>query len=185
MLRHLNKAQRAVSTAASVHSRAASSSASTSLDCGSNSRLTHHPRRRDLSSDAARSTGGSSSSSSSTSIPTDATSHRRSLSTSTPLRKNAAVAQPPPSPKASASPHIPSASASTELLRVTTLPNGVRVATDGTPGHFVAAGIYVGAGSRFEWPGNSGSSHLIDRLAFKVSCLSDLASASRICYAES
>lgn len=43
----------------------------------------------------------------------------------------------------------------------------MRVATDGTPGHFVAAGIYVGAGSRYEWEGNSGSSHMIDRLAFK------------------
>lgn len=41
------------------------------------------------------------------------------------------------------------------------------MATDGTPGHFVAAGIYVGAGSRYEWEGNSGSSHMIDRLAFK------------------
>ncbi|KAK9900909.1 LuxS/MPP-like metallohydrolase [Cystobasidium minutum MCA 4210] len=67
----------------------------------------------------------------------------------------------------SSKPHIPSASSTASLLQVTTLPNGVRVATDGTPGHFVAAGIYVGAGSRYEWEGNSGSSHMIDRLAFK------------------
>ncbi|TKA58338.1 hypothetical protein B0A53_00076 [Rhodotorula sp. CCFEE 5036] len=32
-------------------------------------------------------------------------------------------------------------------LRVTTLDNGVRVASDPTPGHFVAAGVYVDAGS--------------------------------------
>ena len=89
--------------------------------------------------------------------------HARSLSTSIPSAKDAAIAKP------SANPHIPSASASEDLLQVTTLPNGVRVATDGTPGHFVAAGVYVGAGSRFEWEGNSGSSHMIDRLAYKVS----------------
>jgi len=54
-------------------------------------------------------------------------------------------------------------------MKVSQLPNGIKVATDGTPGHFVAAGIYVGTGSRFEFPGNAGSSHMIDRLAFKVS----------------
>ena len=86
----------------------------------------------------------------------------RKLSTSSPASRNASAV------KASANPQIPSASASEDLLQVTTLPNGVRVATDGTPGHFVAAGVYVGAGSRFEWEGNSGSSHMIDRLAYKV-----------------
>ena len=51
----------------------------------------------------------------------------------------------------SSKPHIPDASPTAPLLQVSTLPNGVRVATDGTPGHFVAAGIYVGAGCRYEW----------------------------------
>jgi processing peptidase subunit alpha len=67
----------------------------------------------------------------------------------------------------SSNPHIPTATSTAPLLQVSTLSNGVRVATDGTPGHFVAAGIYVGAGSRYEWEGNSGASHMIDRLAFK------------------
>lgn len=57
------------------------------------------------------------------------------------------------------------------LVTTSTLSNGVRVATDATPGHFSALGIYVDTGSRFErpWvPGESGVSHLVDRLAFKV-----------------
>lgn len=56
------------------------------------------------------------------------------------------------------------------LVQTTTLPNGIRVATEGTPGHFAAAGVYVDAGSRFERPwiaGESGVSHLLDRMAFK------------------
>ncbi|PWZ02382.1 hypothetical protein BCV70DRAFT_198661 [Testicularia cyperi] len=56
------------------------------------------------------------------------------------------------------------------LVNVTTLPNKVRVATEATPGHFSAVGVYIDAGSRFErpWvPGESGCSHLLDRLAFK------------------
>ena len=55
-------------------------------------------------------------------------------------------------------------------VEVTALPNRVRVATEGTPGHFSAVGVYVDAGSRFErtWvPGESGVSHLMDRMAFK------------------
>lgn len=56
------------------------------------------------------------------------------------------------------------------LINVTTLPNRVRVATEATPGHFSAVGVYIDAGSRYERPwvaGESGSSHLLDRLAFK------------------
>lgn len=57
-----------------------------------------------------------------------------------------------------------------DLINVTTLPNKVRVATEATPGHFSAVGVYIDAGSRYErpWvPGESGSSHLLDRMAFK------------------
>lgn len=59
---------------------------------------------------------------------------------------------------------------SSALINVTTLPNRVRVATEATPGHFSAVGVYIDAGSRYERPwvaGESGSSHLLDRLAFK------------------
>jgi hypothetical protein len=54
-------------------------------------------------------------------------------------------------------------------LKVSTLSNGVRVATDPTPGHFVAAGVYVDAGSRYEGDRTRGAGHMVDRLGFKVS----------------
>jgi len=55
-------------------------------------------------------------------------------------------------------------------IQVSTLPNQLRVATEAMPGHFSAVGVYVDAGSRFErpWvPGESGVSHILDRMAFK------------------
>lgn len=55
----------------------------------------------------------------------------------------------------------------TELDQVTTLPNGIRVATEALPGHFSGVGVYVDAGSRYENDGLRGVSHIIDRLAFK------------------
>lgn len=51
--------------------------------------------------------------------------------------------------------------------QVTTLPNKVRVATENIPGHFHSVGVYVDAGSRYESHKTSGTSHLLDRLAFK------------------
>jgi len=51
--------------------------------------------------------------------------------------------------------------------QITTLPNGIRVATEATPGHFSGIGIYIDAGSRYETEGLRGVSHIIDRLAFK------------------
>jgi hypothetical protein len=79
----------------------------------------------------------------------------RSLATSAPLRKAATLDRDP-------------------NLKVTTLPNGVRVATDPTPGHFVAAGVYVDAGSRYESSRTTGAAHMTDRLAFKVRSFSSL-----------
>ena len=55
-----------------------------------------------------------------------------------------------------------------EFDEVTTLPNGLRVATEALPGPFSAVGVYVDAGSRYEDEDLTGASHLIDRLAFKV-----------------
>ncbi|BGP06823.1 Mitochondrial-processing peptidase subunit alpha [Rhodotorula toruloides] len=52
-------------------------------------------------------------------------------------------------------------------LKLTTLPNGVRIASDFTPGHFVAAGVYVDAGSRYESDRTRGAAHMTDRLAYK------------------
>ncbi|KAI9777853.1 MAG: Mitochondrial-processing peptidase subunit alpha [Geoglossum umbratile] len=55
----------------------------------------------------------------------------------------------------------------TELDQITTLTNGVRVATEALPGHFSGIGVYIDAGSRYENGRLRGVSHLIDRLAFK------------------
>lgn len=57
-------------------------------------------------------------------------------------------------------------------VQVTTLPNRLRVATESTPGHFSSVGLYIDAGSRYENPSTSGVSHIIDRMAFKVSTTS-------------
>lgn len=54
------------------------------------------------------------------------------------------------------------------LVQITTLPNNVRVATEASPGHFAGVGLFVDAGSRYETPSNSGVSHFLDRMAFKV-----------------
>ncbi|KAF2468763.1 uncharacterized protein BDR25DRAFT_264637 [Lindgomyces ingoldianus] len=54
-----------------------------------------------------------------------------------------------------------------ELDQITTLPNGIRVATEALPGHFSGVGVYVDAGSRYENDALRGVSHIIDRLAFK------------------
>ncbi|KAF2485906.1 Metalloenzyme, LuxS/M16 peptidase-like protein [Neohortaea acidophila] len=50
---------------------------------------------------------------------------------------------------------------------ITTLPNGIRVATESLPGHFSGIGVYIDAGSRYENEALRGVSHIIDRLAFK------------------
>ena len=53
-------------------------------------------------------------------------------------------------------------------VKITTLPNRIRVATEATPGHFASVGLYIDAGSRYETPSTSGVSHFLDRMAFKV-----------------
>jgi mitochondrial-processing peptidase subunit alpha len=54
-----------------------------------------------------------------------------------------------------------------ELDSITTLPNGIRVATESLPGAFSGVGVYIEAGSRFEDESLRGVSHIVDRLAFK------------------
>ncbi|KAI0348272.1 hypothetical protein BDW22DRAFT_1350450 [Trametopsis cervina] len=53
-------------------------------------------------------------------------------------------------------------------VQITTLPNKLRVATESTPGHFSAVGLYIDAGTRYEDPSTSGVSHFLDRMAFKT-----------------
>ncbi|KAL0931209.1 insulinase [Colletotrichum truncatum] len=55
----------------------------------------------------------------------------------------------------------------TDLDAITTLPNGLRVASEALPGSFSGVGVYVDAGSRYEDAGLRGVSHIMDRLAFK------------------
>ena len=57
---------------------------------------------------------------------------------------------------------------SASSVQITTLPNKIRVATESTPGHFSAVGLYIDAGTRYETPNTSGVSHFLDRMAFKV-----------------
>lgn len=52
---------------------------------------------------------------------------------------------------------------------VTTLPNGVRVASQDNGGTVAAVGVYVGAGSRHETPHTAGATHLLEHCAFKGS----------------
>ncbi|KAI1816222.1 putative mitochondrial processing peptidase alpha subunit [Poronia punctata] len=73
----------------------------------------------------------------------------------------------PPSSRTFATVKVPDAKEPTELDQITTLPNGVRVASEALPGSFSGVGVYVEAGSRFETPQLSGLSHIVDRLAFK------------------
>ncbi|TVY34763.1 Mitochondrial-processing peptidase subunit alpha [Lachnellula occidentalis] len=54
-----------------------------------------------------------------------------------------------------------------ELDQISTLPNGIRVATEALPGHFSGIGVYIDAGSRYENEYLRGVSHIMDRLAFK------------------
>ncbi|KAK3904339.1 peptidase M16 inactive domain-containing protein [Staphylotrichum tortipilum] len=51
--------------------------------------------------------------------------------------------------------------------KVTTLSNGIRVASEDLPDAFSGVGVYINAGSRYENPSLSGASHIMDRLAFK------------------
>lgn len=78
-----------------------------------------------------------------------------SLKTSSRLRQYATVSSTPPTRDPA------------ELDQITTLPNGIRVATEALPGHFSGIGVYVDAGSRYENDALRGVSHIIDRLAFK------------------
>ncbi|CAD6506170.1 BgTH12-07100 [Blumeria graminis f. sp. triticale] len=54
-----------------------------------------------------------------------------------------------------------------ELDEVSTLANGIRVATEALPGHFSGIGVFIDAGSRYENEHLRGVSHIMDRLAFK------------------
>ncbi|EDO18498.1 hypothetical protein Kpol_1032p95 [Vanderwaltozyma polyspora DSM 70294] len=56
---------------------------------------------------------------------------------------------------------------SRDTFQLSSLGNGLKVATTSIPSHFSALGVYVGAGSRYEKGNMKGCTHMIDRLAFK------------------
>lgn len=50
---------------------------------------------------------------------------------------------------------------------VTTLPNGLRVASEGSHGNTATIGVWIGAGSRYETEANNGTAHFLEHMAFK------------------
>ena len=55
----------------------------------------------------------------------------------------------------------------TPATEVTTLPNGLRVASEGSHGETATVGIWIDAGSRDETEANNGVAHFFEHLAFK------------------
>jgi len=53
--------------------------------------------------------------------------------------------------------------------KVTTLSNGMRVATESTPGESVAVGVFIKSGSRYETDESNGSAHFLEHMFFKGS----------------
>eukprot|EP00898_Chlorokybus_atmophyticus_P006707 jgi/Chlat1/7037/Chrsp56S06707 len=58
-------------------------------------------------------------------------------------------------------------SATPPETRITTLDNGLRIASENTVGASTTVGIYVDSGSQYENASNSGVSHLLEHMAFK------------------
>lgn len=51
---------------------------------------------------------------------------------------------------------------------MTTLGNGLRVASEHADSETATVGLWIGAGSRFETPANNGVAHFLEHMAFKV-----------------
>ena len=51
--------------------------------------------------------------------------------------------------------------------RITTLPSGLRVATEARHGETATVGVWIDAGSRYETAENNGAAHFLEHLAFK------------------
>ncbi|KAK9844905.1 hypothetical protein WJX74_008454 [Apatococcus lobatus] len=52
--------------------------------------------------------------------------------------------------------------------QITTLPNGLKVASEATPGLTATLGVYVNSGSVWEMPHESGASNLLEYMAYKT-----------------
>uniref|UniRef100_A0A0E0PQ60 Mitochondrial-processing peptidase subunit alpha n=1 Tax=Oryza rufipogon TaxID=4529 RepID=A0A0E0PQ60_ORYRU len=51
--------------------------------------------------------------------------------------------------------------------KITTLPNGIKIASETSPIPAVSVGLYIDCGSVYETSSSSGTSHLLERMAFK------------------
>ncbi|XP_037406516.1 mitochondrial-processing peptidase subunit alpha-like [Triticum dicoccoides] len=51
--------------------------------------------------------------------------------------------------------------------KVTTLPNGLKIASETSTSPAATVGLYIDCGSMYETPGSSGASHLLERMSFK------------------
>uniref|UniRef100_A0A0A9FEW9 Alpha-MPP n=1 Tax=Arundo donax TaxID=35708 RepID=A0A0A9FEW9_ARUDO len=51
--------------------------------------------------------------------------------------------------------------------KITTLPNGVKIASETSSSPAASVGLYIDCGSIYETPASSGVSHLLERMAFK------------------
>lgn len=52
--------------------------------------------------------------------------------------------------------------------RISTLSNGMRVATENLGGETATVGVWIDAGSRFEDEKTNGTAHFLEHMAFKV-----------------
>lgn len=52
--------------------------------------------------------------------------------------------------------------------KVTTLENGMRVATEDNGSQTATVGLWIDAGSRWETPSNNGVAHFVEHMLFKV-----------------
>jgi Insulinase (Peptidase family M16) len=63
---------------------------------------------------------------------------------------------------------VPCLRLSPALVQVTTLPSGLRVATETTPfAETASIGVWIDAGSRYETAANNGTAHFLEHMAFK------------------
>lgn len=79
--------------------------------------------------------------------------------------KNIVMPAGPPVPKV---PNLPSSLLLPAVeTRITTLPNGMRVATEVTPGEMATVGAWIDTGSRYESASTNGTAHFLEHMAFK------------------
>lgn len=56
--------------------------------------------------------------------------------------------------------------------QISTLSNGMRVATESLGGETTTVGVWIDAGSRYEDPQTNGVAHFLEHMSFKVTSMS-------------